>query len=187
MALDHLTTEPFREIIVTDVEFLFDFGLKDSITLFDGDVLDHNPTLGTIEVILAPKDLGRFPEYISYQTSKIIVMRKCQRTVQVKITQPPPPPPLPPTPSDPAGSAAPSAPFPTSPESSNPVDSDSPAAAPPRGRRIGSPSARPVRRRKTPRLPDTPRTGTSPAAGPAETMDERTFDFDSGGDPDGTP
>lgn len=180
MAIDHLSTEPFREITVTDVEFLFDFGLKDSITIYDGDAFDHNPALGTIEVILAPKALGRFPEYISYQVSKIIVMRKCQRIVRVKIT-----PPL----SDPVVAASASVPAPVDPESSNPSDSTTLAAIPPPGHPAVTSPGSPARRRRTPtpRPPRTPRTVTVPPVAPLAATVGQTPDSDSDGDHDEKP
>jgi hypothetical protein len=158
MSIDNLQTEQFRDLTVTDVEFVFDFGIKDLITLYDGDVIQHNTAAGTIDVIFAPKDSRRFPEYVSYQISKIIVQRTQQRIMRVRVT--PPVTPHPPAPL-PEAEAVASVPPVIAPESSSPADSDSPAAASP-SRRPASPApGRPRRRRTTQRSADTPDTPTA--------------------------
>lgn len=90
MALDpQKTSSPeYREILVTDIAWVFDYGIEDSVTLREGDTIDHTSEPGWLVITLQPLTEGLFPEVIRHPVAKIIGERHQMRRMKVRITGP---------------------------------------------------------------------------------------------------
>lgn len=75
----------FTEVVVTDIDWLFDGNIKEALTLRDTDTIKYNTVEGSVDIVLAPRDADDFPEYISYQIAKMIGQRTKQRHMKVAI------------------------------------------------------------------------------------------------------
>lgn len=84
MAIEKLQSPQFRDVLVTDVEWRFDYGLTDALTLKEGDTLDTESEPGWVVVTL--QHPGGFPEIVRHQVSKIISERHQLRVQKVPIT-----------------------------------------------------------------------------------------------------
>lgn len=74
-----------REIIVTNIDWLFDFGIKESLTLYDTDTVEYNAAEHTVDIVLAPRTPEGFPEYITYHVGKIIGQHTQQARLKVGV------------------------------------------------------------------------------------------------------
>lgn len=85
---DKLSSPTTRLILVTDVEWRFDFGLKDAVTLREGDTIDAKSEPGWVVVTLQPVIPGGFPEVVRHQITKIISERHQMRVMEVPVSPP---------------------------------------------------------------------------------------------------
>lgn len=87
MAIDpqHTSSPEFRDTLVTDIEWVFDFGVQDAVTLREGDTVDTDSEPGWIVITLQPFDPGGFPEVIKHPISKIIGERHRLRVMKVRV------------------------------------------------------------------------------------------------------
>lgn len=110
---DKLNSPTTRPILVTDVEWRFDFGLKDAVTLREGDTIDSTVEPGWVVVTLQPVVLGGFPEVVRHQITKIISERHQMRVMEVPVSPPTSPIPAPVVATASAGGPVAPAPAPT--------------------------------------------------------------------------
>jgi hypothetical protein len=75
----------FEEIIVTDIDWLFDGGIREGVSLRDSDTIQYDKAEGVINVILESRLPDGFPECFTYQIKKIIGQRTAQRRMKVAI------------------------------------------------------------------------------------------------------
>jgi hypothetical protein len=75
----------FEEIVVTDIDWLFDGGIREGVSLRDEDTIQYDKAEGVINVILESRIPNGFPECFTYQIGKIIGQRTAQRRMKVAI------------------------------------------------------------------------------------------------------
>jgi hypothetical protein len=85
---DKILSDPYREILVTDIEWRFDYGEHDAATLREGDVIDRTSEPGWVLITLQSLVPGGFPEIVRHQVCKIISERHRLRRMRIKADPP---------------------------------------------------------------------------------------------------